>query len=104
MVEYEPVIGMEVHVELQTESKMFCGCKVDFGGEPNTRCCPVCLGLPGSLPVVNKRAIELMAKTALALNCTIAPQSIFHRKNYYYPDLPKNYQISQYDNPLGSYG
>lgn len=104
MVEYEPVIGMEVHVELQTESKMFCGCKVDFGGEPNTRCCPVCLGLPGSLPVVNERAIELMAKTALALNCTIAPQSIFHRKNYYYPDLPKNYQISQYDNPLGVNG
>lgn len=104
MIEYEPVIGMEVHVELQTESKMFCGCKVDFGGDPNTRCCPVCLGLPGSLPVVNERAIELMAKTALALNCSVAPQSIFHRKNYYYPDLPKNYQISQYDNPLGSNG
>lgn len=104
MVEYEPVIGMEVHVELQTNSKMFCGCKVEFGGDPNTRCCPVCLGLPGSLPVVNERAIELMAKTALALNCQIAPQCIFHRKNYYYPDLPKNYQISQYDNPLGSYG
>ncbi|MCL4499693.1 MAG: Asp-tRNA(Asn)/Glu-tRNA(Gln) amidotransferase subunit GatB [Chloroflexi bacterium] len=99
-MEYEPVIGMEVHVELQTESKMFCGCKVDFGGDPNTRCCPVCLGLPGSLPVVNERAIEFMAKAALALNCSIAPQSIFHRKNYYYPDLPKNYQISQYDNPL----
>ncbi|MCE5322730.1 Asp-tRNA(Asn)/Glu-tRNA(Gln) amidotransferase subunit GatB [bacterium] len=104
MVEYEPVIGMEVHVELQTKSKMFCGCKVDFGGEPNTRCCPVCLGLPGSLPVVNERAIEYMAKAALALNCTIAPQCIFHRKNYYYPDLPKNYQISQYDNPLGANG
>lgn len=104
MIEYEPVIGMEVHVELQTESKMFCGCEVGFGGEPNTRCCPVCLGLPGSLPVVNERAIELMAKAALALNCTIAPQCIFHRKNYYYPDLPKNYQISQYDNPLGVNG
>ena len=101
MVEYEPVIGMEVHVELQTESKMFCGCRVEFGGEPNTRCCPVCLGLPGSLPVVNERAIELMTRAALALNCAIAPQCIFHRKNYYYPDLPKNYQISQYDNPLG---
>jgi len=101
MTTYEPVIGMEVHVELQTESKMFCGCKVDFGGEPNTRCCPVCLGLPGSLPVVNERAIELMARAAVALNCAIAPQSIFHRKNYYYPDLPKNYQISQYDLPLG---
>jgi aspartyl-tRNA(Asn)/glutamyl-tRNA(Gln) amidotransferase subunit B len=104
MVEYEPVIGMEVHVELQTRSKMFCGCVVDFGGEPNTRCCPVCLGLPGSLPVVNGRAVEFMTKAALALNCTIAPQCIFHRKNYYYPDLPKNYQISQYDNPLGSTG
>lgn len=104
MTEYEPVIGMEVHVELQTQSKMFCGCRVDFGGEPNTRCCPVCLGLPGSLPVVNKRAIELMSRAALALNCSIAPQCIFHRKNYYYPDLPKNYQISQYDNPLGSHG
>lgn len=104
MLEYEPIIGMEVHVELQTQSKMFCGCKVDFGGEPNTRCCPVCLGLPGSLPVVNERAIQLMAKTAVALDCTIAPRCIFHRKNYYYPDLPKNYQISQYDNPLGSYG
>ena len=104
MVEYDPVIGMEVHVELQTKSKMFCGCKVDFGGEPNTRCCPVCLGLPGSLPVVNETAIEYMTKAALALNCTIAPQSIFHRKNYYYPDLPKNYQISQYDFPLGVNG
>jgi len=104
MIEYEPVIGMEVHVELQTQSKMFCGCKVDFGGDPNTRCCPVCLGLPGSLPVVNRRAIELMTKAALALDCNIAPRSIFHRKNYYYPDLPKNYQISQYDNPLGVNG
>ena len=104
MVEYEPVIGMEVHVELQTNSKMFCGCKVDFGGDPNTRCCPVCLGLPGSLPVVNERAIELMTKTAVALHCSVAPQSIFHRKNYYYPDLPKNYQVSQYDNPLGVNG
>ena len=104
MIEYEPVIGMEVHVELQTKSKMFCGCKVDFGGDPNTRCCPVCLGLPGSLPVVNERAIELMTTAALALNCTVVPQCIFHRKNYYYPDLPKNYQISQYDNPLGVNG
>ena len=104
MVEYEPVIGMEVHVELQTNSKMFCGCEVGFGGEPNTRCCPVCLGLPGSLPVINERAVELMAEAALALNCTVVPQCIFHRKNYYYPDLPKNYQISQYDNPLGVNG
>lgn len=101
MIEYEPVIGMEVHVELQTKSKMFCGCKVDFGGEPNTRCCPVCLGLPGSLPVVNETAIRFMTMAALALNCKINSQCIFHRKNYYYPDLPKNYQISQYDIPLG---
>ena len=104
MVEYEPVIGMEVHVELQTKTKMFCGCKVEFGGEPNTRCCPICLGMPGTLPVVNEQAIKYIAKAALALNCTIAPQSIFHRKNYYYPDLPKNYQISQYDYPLGENG
>ena len=103
-MEYEPVIGMEVHVELQTNSKMFCGCEVGFGGEPNTRCCPVCLGLPGSLPVINERAVEFMMRAALALNCEIAPQTIFHRKNYYYPDLPKNYQISQYDYPLGSNG
>jgi aspartyl-tRNA(Asn)/glutamyl-tRNA(Gln) amidotransferase subunit B len=104
MAEYEPVIGMEVHVELRTRSKMFCGCEVAFGGEPNTRCCPVCLGLPGSLPVVNERAVEYMARAALALNCTILPQCVFHRKNYYYPDLPKNYQISQYDYPLGVNG
>lgn len=101
MIEYEPVIGMEVHVELQTNSKMFCGCEVGFGGDPNTRCCPVCLGLPGSLPVVNERAIELMTKAAIALGCSIAPRCIFHRKNYYYPDMPKNYQVSQYDNPIG---
>ena len=100
-MEFEPTIGMEVHVELQTKSKMFCGCEVGFGGDPNTRCCPVCLGMPGSLPVVNKKAIEFMMKTALALNCTINQNCIFHRKNYYYPDLPKNYQISQYDYPLG---
>ncbi len=104
MIEYEPVIGMEVHVELQTNSKMFCGCEVAFGGDPNTRCCPVCLGLPGSLPVVNERAIELMSKAALALNCTVVSQCIFHRKNYYYPDMPKNYQVSQYDNPIGTDG
>ncbi len=104
MAEYEPIIGMEVHVELQTRSKMFCSCEVAFGGEPNTRCCPVCLGLPGSLPVINEKAVEYMARAALALNCTILPQCIFHRKNYYYPDLPKNYQISQYDYPLGVNG
>lgn len=97
---------MEVHAELQTESKMFCRCPVAFGGEPNTRVCPICLGLPGSLPVPNQRAIELVLTTALALNCNIAMRSIFHRKNYFYPDLPKGYQVSQYGetNPLGYYG
>ncbi|MEN6519722.1 MAG: Asp-tRNA(Asn)/Glu-tRNA(Gln) amidotransferase subunit GatB [Armatimonadota bacterium] len=101
-MEYEPVIGMEVHAELLTESKMFCGCKVAFGGEPNTRCCPVCIGLPGSLPVMNERAVHFVARTALALNCKISEHSIFHRKNYFYPDLPKGYQISQYgETPIG---
>ncbi len=94
---------MEVHAELNTQSKMFCRCPVAFGGEPNTRTCPICLGLPGTLPVPNQRAIEFVLKTALALNCTIAMHSIFHRKNYFYPDLPKGYQVSQYGetNPLG---
>ncbi len=97
---------MEVHAELLTESKMFCRCPVAFGGEPNTRTCPVCLALPGSLPVPNRMAIELVLKTALALNCEIAMHSIFHRKNYFYPDIPKGYQISQYGdtNPLGYNG
>ena len=103
MPTYSPSVGMEVHAELATRSKMFCRCPVAFGGEPNTRVCPVCLGLPGTLPVPNKLAIELVLKTALALNCTIAMDSIFHRKNYFYPDIPKGYQISQYGdtNPLG---
>lgn len=105
MPEYEPIIGMEVHAELLTESKMFCGCGAKFGGEPNTRCCPVCLGLPGSLPVINEKAVHYVVRAALALNCTITPNSIFHRKNYFYPDLPKGYQISQYgDTPIGQYG
>lgn len=97
---------MEVHAELNTQSKMFCRCPVAFGGEPNTRVCPVCMGLPGALPVPNRQAIEHVLRTALALNCTIAMESIFHRKNYFYPDLPKGYQISQYGetNPLGYYG
>ena len=103
MPKYIPSIGMEVHAELATHSKMFCRCAVAFGGQPNTRVCPVCLGLPGTLPVPNRAAIEMVLKTALALNCKIAMRSIFHRKNYFYPDLPKGYQISQYGetNPLG---
>ena len=101
---YKPTIGMEVHVELSTKSKMFCGCQVDFGGNPNTRCCPVCIGLPGALPVVNKTAINYMLKAALALNCKINYENYFHRKNYYYPDLPKNFQTSQYDCPIGYNG
>lgn len=103
MPEYLPSVGMEVHAELTTRSKMFCRCPVDFGGEPNTRVCPVCMGLPGALPVPNRLAIEMVLRTALALNCTIAMHSIFHRKNYFYPDLPKGYQVSQYGdtNPLG---
>lgn len=104
-IKYESVIGMEVHSELLTRSKMFCGCEVAFGGEPNTRVCPVCAGLPGSLPVINEKAVQFVVRTALALNCTISPQSIFHRKNYFYPDLPKGYQISQYgETPIGTSG
>jgi aspartyl-tRNA(Asn)/glutamyl-tRNA(Gln) amidotransferase subunit B len=97
---YEPVIGLETHVELGTRTKMFCGCTTVFGGEPNSQVCPVCLGLPGSLPVVNRLAIEYTIKIGLALNCSIAPWCRFARKNYFYPDMPKNFQISQYDEPL----
>jgi aspartyl-tRNA(Asn)/glutamyl-tRNA(Gln) amidotransferase subunit B len=97
-------IGLEIHVELKTRTKMFCSCEVAFGGEPNSRVCPVCLGHPGTLPVPNERAIEFGTMIALALGCQIAPRSIFHRKNYFYPDMPKNYQISQYDIPIGSGG
>ncbi|MBS1701136.1 MAG: Asp-tRNA(Asn)/Glu-tRNA(Gln) amidotransferase subunit GatB [Armatimonadetes bacterium] len=106
MANYVCSVGMEVHAELATKSKMFCRCQVAFGGEPNTRTCPVCLGLPGALPVPNRAAIEMVLKTALALNCKIAMNSIFHRKNYFYPDLPKGYQVSQYgeENPLGYHG
>ncbi len=97
---YEPVIGIETHVELTTNSKMFCGCPADFGAPPNTNTCPVCLGLPGALPVVNGTAVEYAMIIGLGLNCEVAPRSIFARKNYFYPDMPKNYQISQYDQPL----
>jgi len=104
MPEYEPVVGMECHAELLTTSKMFCGCRNEFGGEPNTRCCPVCLGMPGSLPVMNRKAVEHVILTSLALNCTINPNAKFDRKNYFYPDLPKGYQISEYDIPIGVNG
>ena len=103
-IAYEPVIGLEIHVQLLTKTKMFCGCELEFGAEPNTHTCPVCLGHPGALPVTNEQAITFALKIAVALGCEIAPRSIFHRKNYFYPDLPKGYQISQYDVPLGSGG
>src|SRR3954453_9417551 len=97
---FDPAMGLEVHVELNTASKMFCGCPTEFGAAPNTQVCPVCLGLPGSLPVANKAAIEATIRIGLALNCTIATWCRFARKNYFYPDMPKNFQISQYDEPL----
>jgi aspartyl-tRNA(Asn)/glutamyl-tRNA(Gln) amidotransferase subunit B len=101
---YEPVIGLEIHVQLSTKTKMFCGCALSFGDEPNVHTCPVCLGHPGTLPTINERAIRYALMIAAALECEVAPRSIFHRKNYFYPDLPKGYQITQYDEPLAVNG
>ena len=102
--DFEPVIGLEVHAQLQTNTKIFCGCETAFGEEANTRTCPVCIGMPGVLPVLNKKAVEYIIKTGLATHCTISPFSRFARKNYFYPDLPKGYQISQYELPLCEHG
>ena len=104
LAKYEPVIGLEVHVQLLTRTKIFCGCSTRFGDPPNTNVCPVCLGLPGTLPVLNKRAVEMAMRASLALNCTVHDHSRFARKNYFYPDLPKGYQISQYELPLATGG
>src|SRR6188474_1734795 len=100
MAELEAVIGLEIHVQLATRTKMFCGCELSFGEEPNVHTCPVCLAHPGVLPVVNEQAIRYALQIAAALECEVAPRSVFHRKNYFYPDSPKAYQISQYDEPL----
>ncbi len=101
---FDPALGLEVHVELNTASKMFCGCPTEFGAEPNTQVCPTCLGLPGAMPVVNKVAVESAMRIGLALNCEIAEWCRFARKNYFYPDMPKNFQTSQYDEPIAFEG
>jgi aspartyl-tRNA(Asn)/glutamyl-tRNA(Gln) amidotransferase subunit B len=104
LAKYQPVIGLEVHVQLLTQTKAFCGCRNEYGGEPNTHVCPVCLGLPGALPVLNKQAVEFAVLAAKAIGCTIRETSIFSRKNYFYPDSPKGYQISQFDKPIAEHG
>src|SRR3954470_10697760 len=101
---YEMVVGLEVHVQLKTRTKAFCGCSTDFGAPPNVNTCPVCLALPGALPVLNQKAVELAVRAALGLGCAVNPISVFARKNYFYPDLPKGYQISQFDQPLATGG
>jgi aspartyl-tRNA(Asn)/glutamyl-tRNA(Gln) amidotransferase subunit B len=98
--DWEPVVGLEIHVQLKTRTKMFCRCENTFGEDENTRTCPICLAHPGTLPIPNREAIEWTVKLGIALGCEIAPRAVFHRKNYFYPDLPKGYQISQYDQPL----
>ncbi|HHE04713.1 MAG TPA: Asp-tRNA(Asn)/Glu-tRNA(Gln) amidotransferase GatCAB subunit B, partial [candidate division WOR-3 bacterium] len=103
-MELKPYIGLEVHTQLKTESKLFCKCKAEFGEEPNTNVCPICLGMPGVLPVLNEKAVELGVRVSLALNCDISYVSSFARKNYFYPDLPKGYQITQYTFPIGKNG
>src|ERR1019366_341650 len=102
-VRYEMVVGLEVHVQLKTRTKAFCSCSASFGDPPNQNTCPVCLALPGALPVLNERAVELAVRAALSLGCTVHERSIFARKNYFYPDLPKGYQISQFDRPLAEH-
>ena len=101
---YEPVIGLEVHVQLSTASKIFCGCSTAYGAPPNTQICPICLGYPGSLPMLNAGAVDLAVRAAIALGCEVHSRSIFARKHYFYPELPKGYQISQFDRPLAAGG